>query len=416
MRASVLVVLLDVPVPATTGLHLRMVANLRLVRELGCRSTALVFRTADRPLLVPELDELCDGIVDGGRRAEYSLLSGGRRAGLRALMAAAAVSGRPSHCYPYSIPYDEVGGREIVQLAADRSGCTGVLLPTLMAHYAPPLRERGLVVIGDAIDVLSSLSWRLLRSVSRSRPLRAPGLGVNFLASRAQERLFLRAFDEIWASSEAEAHQLLALAPGCNVLVAGNTVDAGLCLPVTSGAGQRVGFIGTYTSLPNLEAARFLATRVTSALRAQVPRAHVALAGAGLSRSDAEALARIDGVEVVGAVPDARAFVGSCSVMAFPIRVRGGVPLKLIEAMACGTPIVASPELVEGLDLRPGIDLLVAEDPGAWVRGLKSVLTDERLATRLGREARSSFERRFSFEAILAEARTRSVLVGGQRA
>src|ERR1700737_1053354 len=67
----VLAVLLTGPTPPTTGLHLRYVANLRLLRELGCESHALVFMTADRPLIGDDLAALCDGLVDGGSRVEH---------------------------------------------------------------------------------------------------------------------------------------------------------------------------------------------------------------------------------------------------------------------------------------------------------------------------------------------------------
>src|SRR5438046_2768920 len=71
----VLTVLLDVPVPPETGLHLRQLVILRLVRDLGCDSEALVFTTADRPQVSAEMLERCDNARHAGPRVEYRQMS-----------------------------------------------------------------------------------------------------------------------------------------------------------------------------------------------------------------------------------------------------------------------------------------------------------------------------------------------------
>ncbi|MGB8848631.1 MAG: hypothetical protein WCC76_02870, partial [Candidatus Acidiferrales bacterium] len=70
-RTRVLTVLPDFPFPATTGLHLRMVSNLELVRRLGCYSALLYFSTEDRepaPVESTPLAQICDEVRHGGRR------------------------------------------------------------------------------------------------------------------------------------------------------------------------------------------------------------------------------------------------------------------------------------------------------------------------------------------------------------
>src|SRR5258708_1804888 len=105
----VLAVLLTSPTPPTTGLHLRYIANLRLLRELGCETHALVFTTADRPLIGDELETLCDRVIVGGPRVEYADIPVHRRLTVRAGMALAGLARRPSKAYPYSLSYDFAG-------------------------------------------------------------------------------------------------------------------------------------------------------------------------------------------------------------------------------------------------------------------------------------------------------------------
>src|SRR5262249_15237474 len=75
---------------------------------------------------------------------------------------------------------------------------------------------------------------------------------------------------------------------------------------------------------------------------------------------------------------------------------------KVLEAMACGTPVVASPAAAEGLNARAGEHLLTAEDPESWARAVLTVMRDRELSGRLSRSARALVERRFRWATNLA--------------
>ncbi|MFA5890650.1 MAG: glycosyltransferase family 4 protein [Actinomycetota bacterium] len=407
-RHRVLTVLLDVPVPPVTGLHLRQVANLRLIRALGCESHAFVFSTADRSD-IQSLASLCDGVVDAGPRHEYENIPVTQRIALRAGMALGALCGRPSAVYPFSIPYDLAGARAKLVEAVGETRIDVVVLPTSLLHLAPAIAQQGVSVIGDAVDVLSQLTRKLL-SYGRGSPARIPGLLVNHAASRTQERLFLPACDEIWATTSTEALEFRRLLPSARVFVTGNTIDEHEVEPLNTRVVGPVGFIGTYSSRPNLDAATYLVDRVFPPLRAARPQTRLALAGAGLPTDLAKRFRSIPGVEVLGPVPDSAAFLRSCSVLAFPIHVRGGLPLKLVEGFACGRPVVGTSRLIDGLPVRPGEDLLVADEPEAFADHVRRILEDHHLAVRLGHNGRRVFETEFSFGASLKRARSESLL------
>lgn len=408
----VLTVLLDVPYPAETGLHLRQLAVLRLVRDLGCHSHSLVFTTPERPVVAPQLHELCDQVHDGGPRVEYLSLSTGRRAKFRAQMVLPALLGRPSAMYPYSIPYDMAGAsRKVLQSARDVEA-DAVVLPTILLHLAPSLSAAGFLVIGDAPDIVSHLTRRVL-SATRAAPWRLPGLLVNHLATRSQEALFLAACTEVWTSTAAESEEIRRLVPGSTALVAGNALDEESVFPSMPPREGPIGFIGNFHLSVNYEAARFLIEQVWPRVVRQRPRERLVLAGSGIPPEKVRRLQHIRGVEVLGRVDDAAAFVRSCRAMALPVRIRAGVPMKLIEALACGRPIVATPEIVAGLSLRDGDEVLVADAAGDFANGLLRILEDEHLAARLAAGGRRRFERDFSFAASLDRLRQGSVLAVG---
>ena len=402
--------MVDVPVPRVTGVHVRQLANLRLVRDIGCESHALVFSTAGRPYDPAGMAAVCDGATHAGARVEYSGLGIWKRVSLRLRMATAAILRQPSSTYPFSIPYDLAGLAPKTCAEAARVHADFVVLPTSLLHIAPVLRAQGVRVIGDALDVLSELTLGFLKQEARRNPLRVPGLVVNYLASRRQEDLFLAACTELWAASDDDAAELARKAPQTNVLVCGNTFDEQEIIPTDPPANGTIGFIGTYTYRPNLDAATFLALEVLPLVHQHRPEARLLLAGGGMPATVADTLRVVPGVQLLGTVNDSAAFVGSCALMALPIRLRGGVPLKLLESMACGRPIVATPELVAGLALVPGRDLLVSADPQGFAEHVTQLLTSAAVGTTLARNARSRFVDEFSYGAMLRRARDHSVL------
>lgn len=414
-RARVLTVLLDVPTPPVTGFHLRQLAILRLVRDLGCESNVLLFTTADRPQVPHDLSELCEHLVVAGPRVEYATMDWSWRAKTRLRILALSLWGRPSGAYPFSLPYDEAGAVEKILGAAREVHAEVVVLPTVLAHVAQKLQAAGIRVIGDAADIMSELTRRLALRCGVREPWRLPGVLANHVATTAQEARYLRCFDELWASSRAEADTLGRMVPGAVCLVAGNVLAKGELCPSPIPDEGPIGFIGNLSLAPNLDAAKLLARRVLPRVRAQLPGARLALAGRGMPAGVERQLASCEGVDILGPVKDSVEFMRRCRVMALPVRVRGGVPLKLVEALGVGRPVVASPQLVNGLPLGDSEQLLVGHNTRTFGCAIVSLMSDDALAQELARCGRRCFEKEFSYEGCLAEMEAGSLL-GGARA
>ena len=81
------------------------------------------------------------------------------------------------------------------------------------------------------------------------------------------------------------------------------------------------------------------------------------------------------GVELHGSVPDVRPYLADCGLLVVPLRIGGGSRLKILEALASGTPVVSTRVGAEGLCLEPGQDLTVVEDiedlSGALVKAIR---------------------------------------------
>lgn len=411
-RARVLTVLPDLPWPATTGLHLRNLSSLELVHRLGCYSAVLYFTTEEReppPVEQTPLARICDEVRHGGRRfphANFSVASLALHKADFLLRGALGVAGK---CYPFSMSYDRIGAEKIILAEAQRVRADFVVLPSMLMHYTTGLRQRRFQVIIDAADVLTNLSASFMRDLEgRAGRL---GLYANYLACRSQERIFLKQSSELWTTSAVEAEEFRRIAGDIRVLVVPNSLDEQAIHPAPVGKRPIVGFIGTYSYAPNLHAALFLAEQVFPQVLREFPDAVLRLAGANLLQASIAKLRGLPQVEILGQVADSGRFMDECAVLALPVFLRGGVPLKLVEAMARGKAIVASPEVIGGLNIADGEAVVIRTKAEDFASAIVTLLRDVSLRERMGANARVTFERDFSISSAEAMLRRDSVLV-----
>jgi glycosyltransferase involved in cell wall biosynthesis len=176
------------------------------------------------------------------------------------------------------------------------------------------------------------------------------------------ERRALAGVRRTVAVSDLDAARLRDDFGAAGVEVVDNGVDTAFFCPQQAHRDpSRLLFLGSLDWRPNLDAAGQLLDHVLPALRAAVPGAMLWLVG----RNPPEALRRraaaTPGVELHADVYDVRPFLASCGLMVVPLRVGGGSRLKILEALACGTPVVSTRVGAEGLCLEPGTHLTVVD-------------------------------------------------------
>jgi glycosyltransferase involved in cell wall biosynthesis len=140
-------------------------------------------------------------------------------------------------------------------------------------------------------------------------------------------------------------------------------------------------FAGSATYAPNYDAAQFLVRDIYPSIRKTEPGATLQITGAlpGPDRPLPEA----SGVRFTGHVRDIRPLIAQSWVSVVPLRLGGGTRLKILESMAIGTPVVATSKGAEGLDVRDGVNILVADEPGLFAQRVLSVLASGELREKL---------------------------------
>jgi glycosyltransferase involved in cell wall biosynthesis len=108
-----------------------------------------------------------------------------------------------------------------------------------------------------------------------------------------------------------------------------------------------------------------------------------------------------DNLALTGFVDDVRPLIASAWVSLVPIRVGGGTRLKILEAMALGTPVVATSKGTEGLDAKHGEHLLIADSPEAFAEAVIRLLQEPGLRRRLADKAYQLVQERYDLAALI---------------
>jgi glycosyltransferase involved in cell wall biosynthesis len=207
------------------------------------------------------------------------------------------------------------------------------------------------------------------------------------LAERAATRLY----PYLVASSPLVADRLRAAAPRAEIVLAPLSLDPADYPTAQLSGPPTAGLIGTGTWAPTRDAFHRLLRDVWPAVRRAVPDARLLLAGRGLPITGADAGA---GVEVLGEVESSVEFMHRLSVLLFPLRRGSGMKVKVLEAIACGLPVVTTPAGAEGIDATDGV--VVETETSGLARAAAELLTDTDARRECGGAARRLFEERYA--------------------
>ncbi len=259
-------------------------------------------------------------------------------------------------------------------------------------------------VVWDSVDCISSL----FRQAAQQSEVRASRWIARFELSRTEkyERWLLEQFDWILVTSAADQQALINLASDqaapISVLPNGVDIDYFSSDGNQSRAAATLVISGKMSYHANVNMALHFVQEILPQVWARRPEVELWIVGKDPPRK----LLKLSGhprISVTGTVKDIRPFLRGATVAVASPTYGVGVQNKVLEAMACATPVVSSPQAVSALHVRPGQDVLVAQDPEAFARAVLSLIDEPQRRKRVGEAGRRYVEAHHSWAKIAAQ-------------
>jgi glycosyltransferase involved in cell wall biosynthesis len=211
----------------------------------------------------------------------------------------------------------------------------------------------------------------------------------------------LRQFDGCTVASQQERANVLSIAPNCqHVVVVPNGVDLdrykddfGAPEPGT------LVFPGALTYSANFDAMAFFLHQIFPLVKARWPEVVLRITGK-TNGVPVDRLPLDERVILTGYLDDVRPTVAQSWACVVPLRVGGGTRLKILEAMALGTPVVSTSKGAEGLEVTQDEDILIADTPAEFADAVLRLLDDRALRARLAANGRRLVESRYGWKVI----------------
>jgi sugar transferase (PEP-CTERM/EpsH1 system associated) len=255
-------------------------------------------------------------------------------------------------------------------------------VPSVLTHHNI---ESMLLERRSQVETRSLVRWVLQREsekLARYEAMAAPRFDVNIMMSAHDESTLTRRV------------------PGLRTAVVPNGVDTEYFTPAREQETPALVYTGGMNMFANRDAAMYFLGEIWPLITTQAPDVRFFAVGQDPPKELRDFAARDPRVVVTGKVPDIRPYVWQSAVYVVPLRVGGGTRLKVLDAMAMGKALVSTSIGCEGIDVKPGEHLVVADTPVGFAQAAVALLGDRARRLELGRAARALVERHYAWPVI----------------
>jgi sugar transferase (PEP-CTERM/EpsH1 system associated) len=231
-----------------------------------------------------------------------------------------------------------------------------------------------------------ALSWREWKTMERA------------------ERMYLNKADHVLAVSETDRDILLKLLDPSKLTVIPTGVDVDFFQPRP---GKEIPnslvFTGSMDWLPNEDAIFSFVEQVLPRIREQVPDVSLCVVGRKPSQRLKDLAVREKNIQLTGWVEDVRPYLARGAVCIVPLRIGGGTRLKIFEAMAMAKAVVSTKVGAEGLPVRHGEDVLLAESVEEFARHAVELLRNPARRRQIGTAGHKTVTENYAWPSVALE-------------
>lgn len=256
--------------------------------------------------------------------------------------------------------------------------------------------NKKLPIVWDSVDCISLL----FRQASKKSRGLSSRLMTYFETNRTYqyERWLLGQFDRILVTSSMDKSAFESMRntgkEQTEISVIPNGVDLDYFQPIGSGTREPATLVlsGKMSYHANVAMAMHLVHEILPVVWSQNLKVKLWIVGKDPPQR-IQKLAENPAILVTGTVEDIRPYLQKATMAVAPIIYGAGIQNKVLEAMACGTPVIASSQAVSALSIRPGRDALIADEPGKFAQSVLDLLKNPNQQREVGQAGRRYVEK-----------------------
>lgn len=260
-------------------------------------------------------------------------------------------------------------------------------------------------LVSDWHNIESEVMWRYSEFASGPRKIVARRTAA--LLEKVEKKL-LEQTEACAVASDREREKALQLFGPHEIDVLPNGIDfehysdAALSAAIEKNPveieGPYVLFVGSMDYHANVDGVTWFMREVWPGLREKRPELKLAIVG----RDPVPAIQALRSPEVIvtGTVPDVRPYYRNAAALLAPLRIGSGTRLKILEAMAAGTPVIATALGAEGIEVQHETDVLLADTPAEFITATGRLLDNPAMAKALAAKARILAAERYDWKSL----------------
>lgn len=268
------------------------------------------------------------------------------------------------------------------------------------ASVARYLRLPGLEGARTLVDMASLESYRRTDEAATTWPPKSSAFALEGARLAHLEKSICAWANAVTLASLWETATLREQTGKANVHAVTNGVDLQYYSPSSPGAEAGCVFTGDLSYEPDVDGAGWFARGIWPNVRQRWPEVRFTVVGRRIGPA-AKDLAEIPGVDVVGNVTDVRPYLDRAAIVVAPQQIPRGLQNSVLEAMAVGKPVVASPAAAAGFGDRPDFPAQTLAEQAEWVETILGLLTDQHARHHLGRAGRAYVEQHHNWSTCL---------------
>jgi len=163
---------------------------------------------------------------------------------------------------------------------------------------------------------------------------------------------------------------------------------------------QSLVFVGHYRHYPNADAIIYFVNKIFNKILDKLPKLKLYIVGSGVTKNIEELAKNNKNIIITGEVEDVSVYLQKPNIFVAPVRLGGGIKGKVLEAMACGIPVVATKEAIDGIDYDTSDCSLICNDENDFVNNIVALTENKSLYEKLAYNSRKLVENYYDWKKI----------------